>query len=157
MAEYSSMFLVSGLAAILFLGGWNGPVPIASLLGLSEGSGESTGAIVRLLGLANLLGKATLGVLFMMWIRWTLPRLRIDQVMTTCLKYCTPIAAVMFAGAMTWLWVFPGGVLSLDDGSRRPGEIREGWLEGPGGRRAAVADAPVEDPPVLAEIVEVSL
>ena len=34
----------------------------------------------------------------MMWVRWTLPRLRIDQVMTTCLKYCTPIAAVMFAG-----------------------------------------------------------
>jgi NADH-quinone oxidoreductase subunit H len=156
MAEYSSMFLVSGLAAILFLGGWNGPVPIASLLGLSEGSGESTGAFVRLVGLANLLGKATLGVLFMMWIRWTLPRLRIDQVMTTCLKYCTPIAAVMFAGAMTWLWVFPGGVLNLNDGSRRPGEIREGWLEGPGGRRAAVTDAPVEDPPVLAEIAEVS-
>ena len=156
MAEYSSMFLVSGLAAILFLGGWNGPVPIASLLGLSEGSGESTGAFVRLVGLANLLGKATLGVLFMMWIRWTLPRLRIDQVMTTCLKYCTPIAAVMFAGAMTWLWVFPGGVLNLNDGSRRHGEIREGWLEGPGGRRAAVTDAPVEDPPVLAEIAEVS-
>lgn len=142
MAEYSSMFLVSGLAAVLFLGGWNGPVPLATLAGLSEGTGETTGALVRLLGLANLLGKATLGVLIMMWIRWTLPRLRIDQVMTTCLKYCTPIAAAMFAGAMVWLWVFPGGVLNLDDGSRRPGEIREGWLEGPGGRAPAAATAP---------------
>jgi NADH-quinone oxidoreductase subunit H len=142
MAEYSSMFLVSGLAAVLFLGGWNGPVPLATLAGLSEGTGDTTGVLVRLLGLANLLGKATLGVLIMMWIRWTLPRLRIDQVMTTCLKYCTPIAAVMFAGAMTWLWVFPGGVLTLDEGARRPGEIREGWLEGPGGRSPAAVTAP---------------
>jgi len=66
-----------------------------------------------------------------MWVRWTLPRLRIDQVMTTCLKYCTPIAAAMFAGAMLWQLAFPGGVVR---GLSRPaGEIREGWLEGPGG------------------------
>ena len=79
--------------------------------------------------------QATLGVLVMMWVRWTLPRLRIDQVMTTCLKYCTPIAAAMFAGAMLWQLMLPGGVAP---GLSRPaGEIREGWLEGPGGRSAA--------------------
>jgi hypothetical protein len=51
--------------------------------------------------------------------------------MTTCLKYCTPIAAAMFAGAMLWQLAFPGGVVR---GLSRPaGEIREGWLEGPGG------------------------
>ena len=38
----------------------------------------------------------------MMWVRWTLPRLRIDQVMTTCLKYCVPLAAICFVGAMLW-------------------------------------------------------
>jgi len=86
---------------------------------------------VRLIGCGNLLLKATLGVLLMMWVRWTLPRLRIDQVMTTCLKYCTPIAAAMFAGVMLWQLAFPGGVVR---GLSRPaGEIREGWLEGPGG------------------------
>ena len=37
MAEYGSMFLVSALAAILFLGGWNGPVPVSELLGFSDG------------------------------------------------------------------------------------------------------------------------
>jgi NADH-quinone oxidoreductase subunit H len=131
MAEYGSMFLVSALAAVLFLGGWNGPIPVAQLVGLSEGTGESAAYFVRLLGLANLITKATLGVLLMMWIRWTLPRLRIDQVMTTCLKYCTPIAAVMFAGAMFWQLLLPGGL--LPGWSRPAGEIREGWLEGPGG------------------------
>jgi NADH-quinone oxidoreductase subunit H len=135
MAEYGSMFLVSALAAVLFLGGWNGPIPVASLLGLSAGTGDTAGYFVRLLGCGNLMLKATLGVLIMMWIRWTLPRLRIDQVMTTCLKYCTPIAAVMFAGAMLWQLLLPGGI--VHGWSRPAGEIREGWLEGPGGGAAA--------------------
>jgi NADH-quinone oxidoreductase subunit H len=137
MAEYGSMFLVSALAAVLFLGGWNGPIPVAALLGLSEGNGDTAGYLVRLLGLANLLGKATLGVLLMMWVRWTLPRLRIDQVMTTCLKYCTPIAAVMFASVMLWQLFLPGGLVGRS--GRPAGEIREGWLEGPGGRAAGGA------------------
>jgi hypothetical protein len=46
----------------------------------------------------------------MMWIRWTLPRLRIDQVMTMCLKYCIPLAAAMFLGVMLWMYALPGGV-----------------------------------------------
>jgi NADH-quinone oxidoreductase subunit H len=142
MAEYGSMFLVSALAAILFMGGWNGPIPVATLVGLSEGTGDTANYFIRLLGMANLLGKATVGVLVMMWIRWTLPRLRIDQVMTTCLKYCTPIAAVMFAGAILWKITLPGGLMP---GVGRPGgEIREGWLEGPGGRAAAKPDAKAE-------------
>jgi len=142
MAEYGSMFLVSALAAVLFLGGWNGPIPVAQLLGLSEGTSDTANYFVRLIGCGNLLLKATLGVLLMMWVRWTLPRLRIDQVMTTCLKYCTPIAAVMFAGAMLWQLFLPGGVVP---GISRPaGEIREGWLEGPGGAATRGA-APAAD------------
>jgi len=127
MAEYGSMFLVSGLAAVLFLGGWNGPIPIAGLAGWSDGSAVTAPYAVRLLGCANLLAKATAGVLLMMWIRWTLPRLRIDQVMTTCLKYCTPIAAVMFAGVMLWQLFLPGGL--VPGGRQGAISVREGWLE----------------------------
>jgi NADH-quinone oxidoreductase subunit H len=61
-----------------------------------------------------------------MWVRWTLPRLRIDQVMTTCLKYCTPIAAVMFVGATLWTFAFPNGLILAP--SRPFSEVREGWL-----------------------------
>ena len=138
MAEYGSMFLVSALAAVLFMGGWNGPIPVASLIGLSEGTSDTAGYFVRLLGMVNLLGKATLGVLVMMWIRWTLPRLRIDQVMTTCLKYCTPIAAAMFAGAMLWQLALPGGLVG--GLSRSAAEVREGWLQGSGGGSAPAAE-----------------
>lgn len=153
MAEYGSMFLVSGLASVLFLGGWNGPVPVAAILGLSDGTGDTAPFLVRLIGCANLLGKATLGVLVMMWVRWTLPRLRIDQVMTTCLKYCTPLAAVMFAGAMLWAWAAPGGIVGLVAAARAPravfrpgGEIREGWVVGPGGLSAPDESGPVATP-----------
>ncbi len=45
-------------------------------------------------------------------------------------------SAAMFAGAMLWQLFLPGGLVPGLD--RPAGEIREGWLEGPGGRAAAV-------------------
>jgi NADH-quinone oxidoreductase subunit H len=127
MAEYGSMFTVAGLAAILFFGGWNGPIPITHWLGWAYTPDEThfrtLGYLANLLGCLNFIGKCILGVTVMIWVRWTLPRLRIDQVMKTCLKYCTPIAAVMFAGAAVWTYAFPGGWLF---GSSKPlGEVRE--------------------------------
>ena len=111
MAEYAAMFVVSGFGAVLFLGGWNGPIPLASLLGLTPENHAILGWLGNLLGMANFITKAVLGVVFMIWLRWTLPRLRIDQVMTTCLKYCVPIASAMLAGVMIWTYLFPKGVI----------------------------------------------
>jgi NADH-quinone oxidoreductase subunit H len=121
MAEYGSMLLVSALAAILFFGGWNGPFPIVSALGLS---GTYIGS---LLGCTNLIFKAVLGVTVMIWIRWTLPRLRIDQVITTCLKYCVPLAALCFLGAVAFKI---SGFWSPNDLApvQPRAEIREGWV-----------------------------
>jgi NADH-quinone oxidoreductase subunit H len=131
MAEYGSMFAVSGLAAILFFGGWNGPLPITEWLHLTPAPGANPLLVYlgNLLGMTNFILKCSLGVTFMMWVRWTLPRLRIDQVMTTCLKYCTPIAAAMFLGATLWTAWVPGGLLLKP--AVPLGEVREGWLEGP--------------------------
>jgi len=125
MAEYGSMFAVSGLAAILFFGGWNGPFPIAEWLGIAGSSNPVLHYLANLLGLLNFMFKCVVGVTVMMWVRWTLPRLRIDQVMTTCLKYCTPIAAATFAGATLWTFAFPGGLFVHP--SRPLGEVREDW------------------------------
>jgi len=107
MAEYGSMMAVSLLASILFLGGWHGPLPIASWLGLTFENGFWLGFAGNVLGAANLIFKGILGVTVMMWVRWTLPRLRIDQVITTCLKYCVPIAAMAFLGATLWQYWLP--------------------------------------------------
>lgn len=110
MAEYGSMYAISLLAAILFFGGWNGPVPVAQLLGLTPENGLIAGSIGNLLGTANILLKAFIGVTVMIWLRWTLPRLRIDQVMAVCLKYCIPLAAMMFVGVVLWTYQWPGGL-----------------------------------------------
>jgi NADH-quinone oxidoreductase subunit H len=131
MAEYGSMFSVSILASILFLGGWHGPIPVASLLGLTYENGAFLGYLGTLLGLGNVLAKGLLGVVIMMWVRWTVPRLRIDQVMTTCLKYCTPIAAAMFLGAVLWQLNFFTGVQLPSPSQWFPGaqygDVREGF------------------------------
>jgi NADH-quinone oxidoreductase subunit H len=111
MAEYGSMFLVSGLASILFFGGWNGPIPIFgpdflnldyTTAELAAGTFRWGGYLANLAGCLNFMVKAIVFVTVMMWVRWTLPRLRIDQVMTTCLKYCVPLGALCFAGVAGW-------------------------------------------------------
>lgn len=104
MAEYGAMFVVSGLAAILFFGGWNGPIPVLAPLTYKPGQTDWSvlGYLVQMAGVTNFVLKSVVGVTVMMWARWTLPRLRIDQVMTTCLKYCVPISAFCFLGAVAW-------------------------------------------------------
>jgi hypothetical protein len=153
MAEYGSMFLVSALAAILFLGGWNGPIPVFELLDWPYDQGATDwqlgGYLANLFGCANLLFKAATGVMVMMWVRWTLPRIRIDQVITTCLKYCVPLAAIGFLGAVCWSladWPSLNDLAPVTEAG--PAGVREGWVlkaetpeqaprEGEGDRTAA--------------------
>ncbi len=101
LAEYASMFAVSGLAALLFCGGWHtGLLPFEP----AERWGPWVG---NLLDAAVLTGKGSLGVVVMMWMRWSLPRLRIDQVMMTCLKYFLPISCVLLVGVCAWQLFVP--------------------------------------------------
>lgn len=158
MAEYSSMLLVSCLAVLLFFGGWNGPIPLFHALGWSYLPGETTwrltGFLANLAGCLNFLIKGVFGVLVMMWARWTLPRLRIDQVMAMCLKYCIPLAAFCLVGVLTWQAL---GIASPNDLlAPAPGgaaAVRETWwwqaagADGPavGGHGSDAAGAPGGD------------
>ena len=135
MAEYGSMFLVSGLATILFFGGWHGPIPIfgAEMLGWAYAPGASewalSGYVANLAGCLNFVLKAVVGVTVMIWVRWTFPRLRIDQVITTCLKYCVPIAAICFLGALAWEAFDIPSPNDLDLMSSQPkSTVRENWV-----------------------------
>ncbi|WP_437205808.1 NADH-quinone oxidoreductase subunit NuoH [Planctomicrobium sp. SH664] len=103
LAEYAAMFFVSMLGVLLFLGGWwTGIAPIDQALVALNDTSPAMAYLSRVIGMVILLKKASLLVFVQIWIRWTLPRLRIDQVMTTCLKYLVPISCFLFLGAVIW-------------------------------------------------------
>ncbi len=100
MAEYGSMFAVSAIATVLFLGGWHLGVPLLEESGLYQTAGGVF--IAHLIGLGVFIFKGCALVFVQMWVRWTLPRLRIDQVMTSCLKYLLPISCFLLLGIASW-------------------------------------------------------
>ncbi len=120
MAEYGAMFAVSGIAVLLFLGGWSTGLPFvpelsstfATWLGSAEEPSWLGWVIGNVINVVVFIVKGWLLVFVQMWVRWTLPRLRIDQVMMTCLKYLLPISCVLLLGVSVWQlavspWVEP--------------------------------------------------
>jgi len=103
---------------------------VLDVIGLTGASHPALQFLGNLFGMGNLIFKTTVGVTVMMWVRWTLPRLRIDQVMTTCLKYCVPLAALCFLGALSWqVMGLPSGGDLLGLGTHRnPASVRESWV-----------------------------
>jgi NADH-quinone oxidoreductase subunit H len=94
MAEYSEMVLVGCLFSVLFLGGYQSPI----------GEEWIVAAPVWIevpLHLGILLAKFTLVVVVMVWIRWTLPRFRVDQVMRLCWLTLVPLGLLCVAGLAT--------------------------------------------------------
>jgi NADH-quinone oxidoreductase subunit H len=88
-AEYANMFVVSALIAILFFGGWNSPF------------GDSLGGPVW--GALWFIGKSFFFVFVQIWLRWTLPRLRVDQLMYMGWKVLVPISFLCFFAAALWV------------------------------------------------------
>lgn len=108
MAEYGAMFAVSGIATLLFLGGWSTGVIPFELHGLPG----ALGFLGNVFNVIVFIVKSWLLVFVMMWVRWTLPRLRIDQVMMTCLKYLLPISCLLLLGVSLWMVAWPPFVIN---------------------------------------------
>lgn len=100
LAEYAMMFLVSMVGVILFLGAWNTPLPNIGAVQLAT---WTTGTAW---GIFWILTKTLTLVVIQMWIRWTLPRLRVDQLMNLCWKVLTPLAFLCMLISGIWrLWL----------------------------------------------------
>jgi len=99
-SEYSMMFLVSMISVILFLGAWNTPLPNIGSVHLAIWTTGTAWGIIWIVS------KTLVLVGVQMWIRWTLPRLRVDQLMNLCWKVLTPVAFLCMLISGIWrLWL----------------------------------------------------
>lgn len=86
-AEYASMFISSAILAILFFGGYNYP----GMQWMTENVGVNA---ANILGIIALLIKICCFIFFYMWVRWTIPRFRYDQLMNLGWKILIPLAII---------------------------------------------------------------
>lgn len=100
LAEYLNMFVIAGVAATVFLGGWM-PVQIGV---------EGFDAVMNYIpGIVWFLGKTFAIVWVLLWIRWSFPRLRIDQILKLEWKYLMPLALfnlVLMTVCVAFGWYF---------------------------------------------------
>src|ERR1700719_4755041 len=89
--EYATVITTSFLMVILFFGGWHLPF---------VASADMTGFIGGVLKFAAIAIKVSLVILFIMWIRWTIPRFRFDQLMSLAWKVLIPLALINLVGVM---------------------------------------------------------
>lgn len=111
LAEYIEVFVVCGVAAALYLGGSNVPFGLgtgellAAKLGIDPMFSANIGQVLEL----GAFFTKTLALYYVViWARWTLPRIRVDHLMTLCWKYLTPIALFNIIGTAVWIYFFNG-------------------------------------------------
>ncbi len=110
IAEYSNMVTASALMATLFFGGWD--IPLTSW----DSTGEPT--VVKTLATMAVFGLKTFVFLFTyIWVRWTLPRFRYDQLMALGWKVLLPLALIYITMIAAAIWYF---------------RVQLGWTYGPG-------------------------
>jgi len=108
VAEYSHMLIGSGVFVLLFLGGWN-PLPwlpLATFAGWLGLAGNPL--VVGALSIVIFLSKVLFFVFLFMWVRWTVPRFRYDQVMKLGWQKLLPLAIgnlIVYALVIAWVQV----------------------------------------------------
>jgi NADH-quinone oxidoreductase subunit H len=103
LTSYANLFIYSLLGAAVFLGGWNWP------LGQKVGWG---------LQVALMFAKTSALILFLIWFRFAMPRLRIDQLMSFCWKLLIPFAFLqIFLNGLVLVYEWPDGLLFVTSGA----------------------------------------
>jgi len=107
-AEFANLYLIGALATILFLGGWNaGPIPGAVISFFGVEGGLSAVFIKNIIELMVFTVKSLTLVFIIMQLRWTVPRVRVDQLMGLCWKYLVPICFINLVAITLWMIMIP--------------------------------------------------
>jgi len=96
-AEWGNLYVIGAVATTLFLGGWQIP-PITD-----------QPVLKGILQFTVFFVKSYLWVFVAMWVRATLPRVRVDQLMSLCWKYMVPLSFICLLGTAVWMVIWPQG------------------------------------------------
>ena len=94
LAEWADLYVISAIATVVFLGGWQVPDIVPAAL---QGPAQVLVFLV----------KAFTMVFVGIWVKWTLPRVRVDQMTELCWKYLVPIGFVNLLGTAAWVALVP--------------------------------------------------
>src|SRR5262245_33538879 len=96
LGECTNIYVVSAIVSAVFLGGWNLPGVSADAIAAST--------LLQTLSMLVMVGKVVVLTFVIIWIRWTLPRFRIDQLMDLSWKRLLPLGFVLFLASAAWTW-----------------------------------------------------
>jgi NADH-quinone oxidoreductase subunit H len=105
LAEYGNIWVLSAIATTLFLGGWQVPFVGPEMYEAARGTGiiPAVGWFgLQALSMAVFTVKAAFLANVIVWLRWTLPRVRVDQMMSLSWKYLVPVAFGCFVFTLLW-------------------------------------------------------
>ncbi|MGB8932985.1 MAG: complex I subunit 1 family protein [Anaeromyxobacteraceae bacterium] len=105
LVEFGNLWVMSAISATLFFGGWQvpfvGPQDYASAWG--AGGFPALGWWgLQALSMIVFVVKTLIVMQVVIWVRWTLPRIRVDQMMNLCWKYLVPASFTMFVFTLLW-------------------------------------------------------
>ncbi len=98
LAEWGNLYVIGAIVTTLFLGGWQVPHVTDNPF------------VLAVLQFGVFFVKSYFWVFIAMWVRATLPRVRVDQLMSLCWRYMVPIAIVNLVGTAIWMTVVPAGL-----------------------------------------------
>lgn len=106
VGEYAAMIIGSAVFVVLFLGGWNFMPTFGILPDWVANPWASWGWFGSVVSVIFFIGKTSFFIFFFIWVRWTLPRFRYDQVMNLGWKYLVPmaVACIIIYAFIIALW-----------------------------------------------------
>jgi NADH-quinone oxidoreductase subunit H len=105
LVEFGNLWVMAAVAVTLFFGGWQIPGLGPEVYEAAKGTGAFPAAAwwgLQILSMAMMAFKTLMVLNVIVWVRWTLPRIRVDQMMTLCWKYLVPWAFAAFVFTLLW-------------------------------------------------------